>query len=194
MADILEQLASYARVRVEESKKKIPPETIRRLACGLPYDTGFPFEKALWKEGMSFIAECKKASPSKGLIDPDFPYLQIAREYEQTVPLAQAGFFDFGEFHFEVYLGKGGHLPGETVLIDYEHHIAFTGDIYINIHGMTREQAEYNKCAPVLMSGVDTDPALCAEERKAVFQRLGAGEWSIFGAHGAVKEYHLKTE
>ena len=42
----------------------------------------FEFEKALKKPGMSFICECKKASPSKGLIAPDFPYLQIAQEYE----------------------------------------------------------------------------------------------------------------
>jgi glyoxylase-like metal-dependent hydrolase (beta-lactamase superfamily II) len=110
---------------------------------------------------------------------------------EQTNPLEQAGFFDFGELHFEVYQGQGGHLPGETVLIDYQHHLAFTGDIYVNIHGMTREQAAYNQYAPVLMTSVDTDPALCATERAAVLQRLGAGEWKIFGAHGMMKEYNL---
>ena len=113
---------------------------------------------------------------------------------EQTAPLEQIGFFDFGELSFEVYQGKGGHLPGETVLIDYGHHVAFTGDIYINIHGMTREQTEYNRYAPVLMSGVDTDPGLCAAERAAILQRLGAGEWKLFGAHGMMKEYNLKVE
>ena len=112
----------------------------------------------------------------------------------QEAPLEQMGFFNIGELHFEVYQGKGGHLPGETVLIDYEHKVAFTGDIYVNIHGMTREQAEYNKYAPVLMTSVDTDPALCAAERAAVLQRLGAGEWKIFGAHGAMKEYNLRVE
>ena len=95
--------------------------------------------------------------------------------------------------HFEVYQGKGGHLPGETVLIDYDHHVAFTGDIYVNMHGMTQEQAAYNQYAPVLMTSVDTDPLLCAAERKAVLQRLGAGDWKIFGAHGMMKEYSLYT-
>ena len=113
---------------------------------------------------------------------------------EQENPLEPMGFFDFGELHFEVYQGKGGHLPGETVLIDYAHHLAFTGDIYVNIHGMTREQAAYNQYAPVLMTSVDTDPALCARERAAVMQRLGAGSWKIFGAHGMVKEYTLQAE
>ena len=112
----------------------------------------------------------------------------------QTTPLAPAGFLDFGEMHFEVYQGRGGHLPGEAVLIDYRHHVAFTGDIYVNIHGMTREQSEYNKYAPVLMTSVDTDPGLCASERAAILERLGAGSWKIFGSHGAMKEYNLRVE
>lgn len=44
----------------------------------------FPFQKALEQDGMSFICEIKKASPSKGVIAEDFPYLSIAKEYEQT--------------------------------------------------------------------------------------------------------------
>ncbi|MBP3414182.1 MAG: MBL fold metallo-hydrolase [Clostridia bacterium] len=103
--------------------------------------------------------------------------------------LVQIGFFDFEELHFEVYEGQGGHLPGEIVLIDYTHHIAFTGDIYINMHGLTPEQAEYNQYAPILMTSVDTDPSLCCEERKAILQRLGVGNWQIFGAHGFKKDY-----
>ena len=108
-----------------------------------------------------------------------------------TEPLTQIGFFDFGELHFEVYEGKGGHLPGEIVLIDYAHHIAFTGDIYINMHGLTAQQAEYNRYAPILMTSVDTDSKLCMEERNAIMQRLGVGDWQIFGAHGFKKDYHV---
>ena len=78
---ILDQLAVYAHERTEQAKKRISPEEIMRQAYSLPRGA-FPFENALKKPGLSFICECKKASPSKGLIAPDFPYLQIAREYE----------------------------------------------------------------------------------------------------------------
>ncbi len=106
-------------------------------------------------------------------------------------PLTQIGFFDFEELHFEVYEGKGGHLPGEIVLIDYTHHLAITGDIYINTHGLTAEQAEYNQYAPILMTSVDTDSKLCTEERDQIFKRLGIGNWQIFGAHGFKKDYSV---
>ena len=108
-------------------------------------------------------------------------------------PLTQIGFFDFEELHFEVYEGKGGHLPGEIVLIDYSKHIAITGDVYINMHGLTAEQAEYNQYAPILMTSVDTDSKLCLEERKAIMQRLGVGHWQIFGAHGFKKDYSVNS-
>lgn len=106
-------------------------------------------------------------------------------------PLTQTGFYSFGELNFEVYEGKGGHLPGEIILIDYSNHIAITGDIYINTHGLTAEQEKYNRYAPILMTSVDTDPELCAEERAAILQRLGVGDWQIFGAHGFKKDYSV---
>ena len=108
-------------------------------------------------------------------------------------PLTQIGFFDFEELHFEVYEGKGGHLPGEIVLIDYTRNIALTGDIFINMRGLTSEQAEYNQYAPILMTSVDTDSMLCAQERKAIMQRLGVGQWQIFGAHGFKKDYSVNS-
>lgn len=106
-------------------------------------------------------------------------------------PLTQIGFYNLGELNFEVYEGKGGHLPGEIVLIDYANHIAITGDIYINMHGLTSEQEKYNRYAPILMTSVDTDPKLCLEERNAILQRLGVGKWQIFGAHGFKKDYSV---
>ena len=78
---ILDQLADYARERVSKAKQQVSFEEIKRQALSLP-KMQFTFENALKKDGISFICECKKASPSKGLIAPDFPYLQIAKEYE----------------------------------------------------------------------------------------------------------------
>lgn len=106
-------------------------------------------------------------------------------------PLTPIGHFRFADLSFEVFEGAGGHLPGEILLVDYDHKIAFTGDVYVNIKGMTAEQAEYNRCAPILMTSVDTDPKMCASERDALFARLGAGKWQIFGAHGAKKDYEV---
>lgn len=78
---ILDEISDYARVRVAEAKKTVTTEEMRRRAFSMPKGS-FAFEKALKKEGISFICECKKASPSKGLIAPEFPYLEIAKEYE----------------------------------------------------------------------------------------------------------------
>ena len=80
---ILDQLAQHARRRVSLAKKKKPLREIRQQAMDLPKGD-FPFEKALKKDSISFICECKKASPSKGLIAPEYPYLQIAEEYEDA--------------------------------------------------------------------------------------------------------------
>lgn len=78
---ILDQLANHARERTAQAKLKTPLEEIRQQALSLPKGT-FAFENALKKEDIAFICECKKASPSKGLIAPDFPYLNIAKAYE----------------------------------------------------------------------------------------------------------------
>lgn len=78
---ILDELAAYARERVLAAKKNISLEEVKAKALALPKGD-FEFEKALKTDDIAFICECKKASPSKGLIAPDFPYLEIAKEYE----------------------------------------------------------------------------------------------------------------
>lgn len=80
---ILNRLAEHARERTEQAKKKIPLEEIKRQALLFPKGN-FAFENSLKKPEISFICECKKASPSKGLIAPDFPYLKIAKDYEEA--------------------------------------------------------------------------------------------------------------
>ena len=77
---ILAEIAEKTRKRVAEEKKSLPQ--LRAQAEAMDASTGFPFAKALAAPGMSFICEVKKASPSKGLIAPNFPYLDIAKEYQ----------------------------------------------------------------------------------------------------------------
>lgn len=78
--NILDQLAEHARQRVAAAKVVKPLAEIEREALALPRGD-FPFERALSGESLAFICECKKASPSKGLIAPEFPYLDIAKDY-----------------------------------------------------------------------------------------------------------------
>lgn len=80
---ILDELAEFARKRVELAKKNISLDEIKKSAMELPKGN-FEFEKALKKDNIAFICECKKASPSKGLIAVEFPYLKIAKEYEEA--------------------------------------------------------------------------------------------------------------
>ncbi|MGN0438626.1 MAG: indole-3-glycerol phosphate synthase TrpC [Lachnospiraceae bacterium] len=83
---ILDQLAAHAHSRVIADKEKLSLEEMKEMAmqCKKMRGEDFAFEKSLKKETLSFICECKKASPSKGLIEPDFQYLKIAKEYEMA--------------------------------------------------------------------------------------------------------------
>lgn len=81
---ILDEIASETRERIAEKSKEIPLSEVRAEAESLPRGTERPFERALSGSDISFICEVKKASPSKGVIAEDFPYLRIALDYENA--------------------------------------------------------------------------------------------------------------
>lgn len=81
---ILEEIAARTVQRVAEEKAAVPLSEMKKRAEAMDANTGFPFRKALSGNEISFICEVKRASPSKGLIAPDFPYLDIARDYERA--------------------------------------------------------------------------------------------------------------
>lgn len=81
---ILDEIAAKTRERIAEKANEIPLTEIRSKAETISANTGFPFEKALRGENIAFICEVKKASPSKGIIAEDFPFLDIARDYEKA--------------------------------------------------------------------------------------------------------------
>ena len=119
---ILQTIADYAAVRVAEAKKAVPASRMRMLAeekCARDgrysgSGKGFLFENALRSDDIAFICECKKASPSKGLIAEEFPYLQIAAEYEAAGASCISVLTEPKWF-----LGKNGYLReiAETVRI-----------------------------------------------------------------------------
>lgn len=80
---ILHEIAEKTRERVEACRAKISLEGIKASALEMDADTGYPFEAAVREEGLSFICEVKKASPSRGIIAPEFPYVEIAKDYEK---------------------------------------------------------------------------------------------------------------
>ena len=81
---ILDEIAEKTRERVAEQKKHISLEEMKEKAEKMEKNTGFPFQRALQTEDIAFICEVKKASPSKGVIAEDFPYVEIAKEYEEA--------------------------------------------------------------------------------------------------------------
>ena len=87
---ILENIVKSTEMRVEAAKKRICPEELKSrvyhdLKAGrFNRREDFAFEKSLKGNGISFICEVKKASPSKGIIAPVLPYLEIAKEYEEA--------------------------------------------------------------------------------------------------------------
>lgn len=81
---ILDEIAERTKQRVAEEKVAVPLAEMKKRALYMGRDGSFPFRAALGGSDISFICEVKRASPSKGVIAEDFPYLRIAQEYEQA--------------------------------------------------------------------------------------------------------------
>lgn len=79
---ILEDIVERTKERVKDNKKRHSIYELKEKAFQMPIQQNFPFEQALRKDGMSFILEVKRHSPSKGQIVSHFDFKQIAKEYE----------------------------------------------------------------------------------------------------------------
>lgn len=80
---ILTKLADSTRDRVEREKKQISLEMVKEQALAMKKGD-FSFERVIAEGDISFICEVKRASPSKGMLVEEFPYVQIAKDYEEA--------------------------------------------------------------------------------------------------------------
>ena len=81
---ILDKIVAATEKRVCDAKANLPLSELQQQVERMPITKDFPFEQALQELDFNFICEVKKASPSKGIIVEDFPYLEIAKEYEMA--------------------------------------------------------------------------------------------------------------
>lgn len=96
------------------------------------------------------------------------------------------GKLPFGRWCFDIYEGPGGHVKGEVVAVCEELKLVFSGDIFVNVKGITPEQKEFNRLAPFLLTGVDEDPALARRAREALVERFKG--YLYCPGHGPVLE------
>ncbi|MEL7610798.1 MAG: indole-3-glycerol phosphate synthase TrpC [Bacillota bacterium] len=112
---ILEEIAAKTRERVEAQKLLKSPAEIIAKAETLPRAEGLAFERALSMPGVSLICEVKKASPSKGMICPEFPYLSIAKDYEAggaaAISVLTEPHYFLGDDRYLTEISRAGTLP-----------------------------------------------------------------------------------
>ncbi len=113
---------------------------------------------------------------------------EVPKEHEELLHIDTV---NFGGIELEVYEGSGGHLFGEMVFLCRKYRMIFTGDIYVNIDGLSEERAEFNSLAPYLMTSVNTNSSCAANMRSEVFKLIdsvGKNGFRIFGGHGSVRK------
>ncbi|MCL1984062.1 MAG: MBL fold metallo-hydrolase, partial [Methanomassiliicoccaceae archaeon] len=95
----------------------------------------------------------------------------------------------FGDLSLDVYEGSGGHLQGEMLFFSEEPAVMFTGDIYINVNGLTKGREEFHSLAPFLMTSVNVNSARAKRMRAAVKDLLDKSgkECLVCSGHGAVE-------
>lgn len=121
-------------------------------------------------------------------VPPQLNHLRILdrQPCDDSQPLSPIGTFSFADMSFAVLQGNGGHVPGETVLLDEAHRIAITGDDYINARDCTAPQKEFNRLAPYLARSVNQDSARYRLILQALKDMMDGEGWLILPGHGAI--------
>lgn len=130
---------------------------------------------------------CRLSKIISGYTPPPLERLRILGRKTDDKTLSHIGVLDFGDLHFQVYEGNGGHVKGETVYFDPEKRVMFTGDNLVNIKGFSKDQKAFNVLAPYLMTSVNDDSKeatacrkLLMKWAKGVFVCPGHGMWEQY--------------
>ena len=112
---ILDKIVAATEKRVRDAKANLPLSELQQQVERMPITKEFPFEEALQELDFNFICEVKKASPSKGIIAKEFPYLEIAKEYEMAGAaaisvLTEPDFF-LGSPQYLQEIAEAVHIP-----------------------------------------------------------------------------------
>ena len=173
--NILNEIAAKTKERIQKEKLEIPEKDLiqmiqkRKLQIlfhpeqqSIISRTPHSFYQALKKEGMSYICEVKKASPSKGLIAPAFPYLEIAKEYQEAGAAAISCLTE--PFYFQ---GSDRYLQEITAAVGIPVlRKDFTVDEY-----MIFQAAAYGAAAVLLICAILNDEQL--KEYRELAEELG---------------------
>ena len=115
MTDILQRITQATKLRIAKQKSQVPLIDLIQACQTMPITNQNSFEQALRTKGLSYICECKKASPSKGVIAENFDYLQIAKEYEsigaQAISVLTEPEFFLGKDSYLQTIAQNVHLP-----------------------------------------------------------------------------------
>ena len=173
--NILNEIAAKTKERIQKEKLEIPEKDLIQMIQkrkvqillhpeqqSITSRTPHSFYQALKKEGMSYICEVKKASPSKGLIAPAFPYLEIAKEYQEAGAAAISCLTE--PFYFQ---GSDRYLQEITATVDIPVlRKDFTVDEY-----MIFQAAAYGAAAVLLICAILNDEQL--KEYRELAEELG---------------------
>ena len=157
----------------------------RTADCFATEHLGFPCPR---EENPNMLPYYRLSNLITDYVPPQLSRLRILNQQsgDDSEPLSVIGQFSFGDMDFTVLQGNGGHVPGETVLMDHTHKIAITGDDYINIHNCTAPQAEFNRLAPYLARSVNQDSAKYRLILRTLKDMMDGEGWLILPGHGAI--------
>ncbi len=167
--NILDEIATRTKKRIAVERIILPFDEIKQMAEDMPRGN-FEFEKAIAKSDMSFICEVKKASPSKGVIAEDFPYLEIAKDYEKAGATAISCLTEP-----EYFQGKNKYLKEISANVSLP---ILKKDFFVDEY-MIYQAKIYGASAILLICGILSDEQL--KEYFKIANNLGLS--AVFEAH-----------